>query len=106
MNIIRRDEVLEDLINLSYYVAQTDEQAANRFLDAVARSFERLAQMPLIGVERGFQNPRLTGIRMWFVQGFERHLIFYRVLDDEVEILRVLHAARDIENIFDDEQNQ
>ncbi len=43
---------------------------------------------------------------MWFVQGFERHLIFYRVLDDEVEILRVLHAARDIEGIFDDEENQ
>ena len=106
MNIVRRDEVLEDLISLSYYIAQTDEQVANRFLDAVAESFERLAQMPLIGVERTFQNPRLTGIRMWFVQGFERHLIFYRVLDDEVEILRVLHAARDIEGIFDDEQNQ
>ncbi len=50
MNIVRRDEVLEDLINLSYYIAQNDEQAANRFLDAVAESFERLAQMPLIGV--------------------------------------------------------
>lgn len=106
MNIIRRDEVLDDLINLSYYIAQRDEQAANRFLDAVTESFERLAQMPFIGVERTFRNPRLTSVRMWFVQGFERHLIFYRVLDDEIEVLRVLHAARDIEGVFNDEQNQ
>lgn len=103
MNIIRRDEVLEDLINLSYYIAQDDETAANRFLDAVADSFEQLARMPRIGVERAFQNSQLVGVRMWFVQGFERHLIFYRVLDDAIEILRVLHSARDIENIFDEE---
>jgi len=32
-------------------------------------------------------------------------LIFYRVLDDAVEILRVLHSARDIESIFDDKEN-
>jgi len=72
MNIIRRDEVLEDLINLSFYIAQNDEAAADEFLDAVAESFERLSQMPHIGVKRRFQNPQLAGVRMWFVQGFER----------------------------------
>lgn len=104
MNIIRRDEVLEDLINLSYYIAQDDETAANRFLDAVCRQLSSSWRgMPRIGVERAFQNSQLVGVRMWFVQGSERHLIFYRVLDDAIEILRVLHSARDIENIFDEE---
>ena len=29
-----------------------------------------------------------------------RYLIFYRVLADEVEIVTVIHGARDIENLF------
>jgi plasmid stabilization system protein ParE len=34
------------------------------------------------------------------VKGFERYLIFYRALTDDVEILRVIHCARDIERLF------
>lgn len=41
MNIIRRDEVLEDLINLSFYIAQKDEAAADEFLDAVVDFLSR-----------------------------------------------------------------
>ena len=29
------------------------------------------------------------------------YLIFYRLIDSEVEILRVIHGARDIEDILD-----
>lgn len=106
MNLLRREQVFEDLVNLSFYIAQDDMAAADRFLDACAASFERLTQMPYIGVERKFRNPRLDGVRMWFVQGFEKHLIFYRVTDDTVEIIRVLHATRDIEGTLgSDEEN-
>ena len=30
------------------------------------------------------------------VQGFEKHLVFYRPTEAGIEIVRVLHAARDI----------
>lgn len=45
-------------------------------------------------------------IRPWlrsFAAG--RYIIFYRVLAEEVEILRVIHSARDIERIFEEEQD-
>ncbi len=103
MMLKRGERVLEDLINLSARIAEDDLAAADCFLDAVADSFERLTQMPYIGVERRFTNPQLSGVRMWFVKGYEKHLIFYRVTDDAIEIIRVLHAARDIENALDDD---
>lgn len=106
MNLVRRDEVLEDLINLAARIAEDDLVAADRFLDSCATSFERLTQTPYIGTERQFKNSALRGIRLWFVQGFPKCLIFYRVLGETVEILRVLHAARDIAGIFHNEEDE
>lgn len=41
------------------------------------------------------------------MQDFKKHLIFYRVLGDRVEIIRVLHATRDVEGILEsNEQNR
>jgi plasmid stabilization system protein ParE len=31
---------------------------------------------------------------------FSKHLIFYHIEDGQVVILRVLHGARDLENLF------
>ena len=37
---------------------------------------------------------------MWRVAGFPNHLIFYRPIESGVEVIRVLHASRDIESLF------
>ncbi|WP_407888923.1 type II toxin-antitoxin system RelE/ParE family toxin [Scytonema sp. NUACC26] len=34
----------------------------------------------------------------------DRYIIFYRVLDDGVEILRVINARRDLPSIFKDQE--
>ena len=39
-------------------------------------------------------------IRQWRVKDFKEYLIFYRIQDDRVEILRVLHGARDLEGLL------
>jgi toxin ParE1/3/4 len=58
--------------------------------------------MPGIGERRETIQTRLSGLRLWQVEGFEKHLIFYRLVKDEgVEIVRVLHGARDIDNVLD-----
>lgn len=56
--------------------------------------------MPLIGVDRGFINPKLFGLRMWFVKGFENYLIFYRPFGNYIEIVRVLHPSQDRDAIL------
>lgn len=40
-------------------------------------------------------------MRVWSVRDFPKHLIFYRATDDRIEILRVLHGARDAAAIFE-----
>lgn len=39
-------------------------------------------------------------IRVWPIRGFKNHLIFYQVRKGRLEIVRVLHAAQDIETAF------
>jgi len=40
-------------------------------------------------------------LRMWLSPAFRNYLIFYRELADGVEIVRVLHGARDIKRILE-----
>jgi len=41
-----------------------------------------------------------VGLRAWPIDGFRNHLVFYRPTDEGVDIVRVLHGARDIEALF------
>ncbi|HEX9867839.1 MAG TPA: type II toxin-antitoxin system RelE/ParE family toxin [Candidatus Tectomicrobia bacterium] len=93
-----------DLTEHVTYLARDRPSAALRFIDAVERAFERLAAMPEIGPVHQFRNPRLRGIRMWPVPDFRNYLIFYRIAADEIQILRVLHAARDLESALEEER--
>jgi toxin ParE1/3/4 len=43
------------------------------------------------------KNPALAALRVFRVSGFERMLVLYRPHPDGVEILRVVHASRDLE---------
>jgi toxin ParE1/3/4 len=101
--VVRERLVELDLTEHVTYLARNRASAALRFIAAVEQAFERLAAMPEIGPVRQFRNPRLLGIRMWPVPGFRNYLIFYRIAADEIQILRVLHAARDLESTLEEE---
>jgi toxin ParE1/3/4 len=90
------DEQFDDLSRDSLEVAL-------RFLSAAEQTFRELAQMPGIGAPKKFRNPQLAGVRQWRIRGFERHLIFYRETQDGIEVIRVLHGARDVESILERE---
>ena len=42
----------------------------------------------------------MKAVRYIPVKGFPRHLVFYRLTEDEVIVTRVLHGARDIASLF------
>ena len=89
-----------DLDALSRYIARSSVENALRFLEAVERDAARLASMPGIGRKREFRNPRLHDVRSWPIGGFENFLIFYRPVRQGIEVVRVLHGARNIARIF------
>ena len=47
-----------------------------------------------------FSAAELLGTRRVPVSGFPKHLIFYKVEGREVFVLRVIHGACDVENLF------
>jgi toxin ParE1/3/4 len=93
------DRDLDD--QADYLAREASLETALRFYDATHSTFEKIAQLPDIGEQRDSTNPRLAGLRLWRVEGFEKHLIFYRPSDDGVDIVRVLHGARDIDSTLD-----
>lgn len=101
--VIKREQAKCDLIDLAAYIAQDSIDAAERFIDAAETAFKFLAETPGAGAPREYLTPALAGLRMWPIRGFEKHLIFYRQTSHGLEIVRVLHCARDIEGLFDEE---
>ena len=99
--VIKRAAAKRDLTDHFVFLGENASvDVARRFLHACNVSFQALAQMPELGAQRSFRDPRFSSVRVWPVQAFERYLTVYRPLPDGVEILRVIHGARDIERLF------
>lgn len=100
--ILRTPKAKEDLINTADYVAQENVDAALRFLDAAESALCLLADRPDLGTVCRFRAARAAGIRVWSIKGFQTYLIFYRLIDGGIELIRILHGARDLEALFSD----
>jgi toxin ParE1/3/4 len=96
MNQIRvSGEAKVDLDEIWLYITQDNPDAADKYIRAIVSRFPTLASMPLMGRQREELSPRLRS----FPVG--RHVIFYRPLDNGVEIARVLDGARDLPPLFE-----
>jgi toxin ParE1/3/4 len=82
------------------FIAKDNPEAAMRFMEVAADTCVKIAQTPGMGSLRKFGIPRLEGIRMFPLPGFDKYLVFYRATSRKIEIVRVLHAARDIAGII------
>lgn len=85
-----------DLVDAALYIAEGNPSAADRFLDAIADTMRHLADHPLVGRAR----PELTPDLRSFPH--KPYVIFYRPIPRGVQIVRVLHGARDIPPLFED----
>jgi len=86
-----------------YLAEEADPETAIRFFEAAHETFRALLAMPGMGRMRTLNNPRLADIRQWPVSSFEKYLIFYRGVSTGIDIVRVLHGARDIDRVLDEE---
>lgn len=101
--LLKRPQAERDIEEAFVFIAEADFDSGLDFLHAVEQSFEMLTENPFIGSERKFDAPELRRARMWRVKSYEKYLIFYLVHDDIVEILRLIHSARDYTQILDAE---
>ena len=83
-----------DLGSIWRHVAEDNPAAADALVARITACFERLAEMPGMGIptdrlERGLRRMPL-----------DRYMIFYETADDGVVIERVLHGARDLDRLL------
>ncbi len=81
-------------------IAESNLDAGVYFLVAVEDSLEQIAKFPMLGKEKNFRDKRFKNVRMWHVKGYEKYLIFYTISENTIEIIRVLHGSRNIEDLF------
>ena len=83
-----------DLIDIWLHIAADDPGAADRVLDRLELAAMSLTENPRIGPARDDIRP---GLR-YLVS--DTCLILYRVVEDGLEIVRVLHGRRDLFGLF------
>ena len=104
--IRKHPQVIQDLIEIATYIAKDNLDHSDRFLQAAEETFKQLRKMPQIGKQSYFSNNRLQNIRQFAIKDFRKYLIFYQTTATGIEIIRVLHGSREIEDILDEDNQE
>lgn len=91
--LLRTPQAELDLLGIWEYIAQDDLDAADRFLERIAQKCLMLADNPQAGRRR----PELDEALRSFPVG--NYVIFYRPIEDGIDVIRVLNGARDIDSL-------
>ena len=88
------DEAEQDLADIWAYVAADSERAADLLLRKFLTKMRTLAPFPRSGRARDELSPGLRSIPVG------NYVIFYRPAPHGIDVIRVLHGARDIHSGF------
>jgi toxin ParE1/3/4 len=93
--IVRTQSARADVAAIAWHIAQDNPAAADRWLDEIDETLALIADYPTLGeaVDQFAPNLRRHCIG--------NYLLFYRPLDDGIELRRVLHGARRFEDLLD-----
>jgi len=83
-------EARRDIDEIAFRIAIDNSSVALRWVDLVAETCDRLATQPDMGAT--FRTNRWKSGRRFPVGNY---IIYYRPIDDGVEIVRVVHGARE-----------
>ena len=88
-------EARSDLDEIWDYITADNSEAADRLLRLLVSKIRTLASVPEMGRKRDELSP---GLRSFAVGNY---VIIYRRNQDGIEIVRVLHGARDFPPLFE-----
>jgi toxin ParE1/3/4 len=84
----------QDLEAISEYFLESSIDAGDRFVETFNQKCQHLARFPYIGKSYARLRPGLRGLLLM------DYIIFYQVVEDDVEILRVVSGYQDLQGIF------
>ena len=92
--IVLQPRAKADLSDIWQFIAEDSDDQADAFIDLIDQKFQLLAQQSGLGRRR---EELAEGLRSFPVG---RYVIFYLPIPGGVQIVRLLHGARDIEAAF------
>ncbi len=118
MKILFSKEAENDVIENAHYIAQSDPKIGAEVFDRVWETCQLLVSLPTMGTpinslfdtsqlgekiqELLNARPLLTDMRRFPVKKFNKLMVFYRVVNNELHVERILHGRRDLPVVFSD----
>jgi toxin ParE1/3/4 len=96
--ITRRPLAAADIFDIWDHIAEDSIEQADRWVDKLDEKFKLIATQPLMGRTRV---ELAANVRSF---PFGRYVIFYEPIEGGIDVVRVLHSARDIDAVFGEEQ--
>ena len=92
-----RVDLLEQFV---YFGEETSVSMAERYFSAVDETCLLLVKQPRMGTLHESNVPELTEMRKMPVRGFENHLILDSPRPGGIDVIRVVHGARHLDDLF------
>jgi toxin ParE1/3/4 len=93
LKVIFKEQAIFDLEDIWFYTLRTwSLRQADRYHSMIIKEIEFLAAHPKSGKD---QHHIRSGYRSSKIKS---HIIFYRILENELEVIRILHERMDIPN--------
>jgi toxin ParE1/3/4 len=83
-----------DLNGIWDFIAENSQTAATRFVNRIEEQCRLLVDNPIMGRPRPEFGPDVRSYT------WSNYLIYYAPVDDGLEIMRVVHGARNIQELF------
>ena len=94
LRLVIHTEASEDIDKYAWYLGERSLDAADRFQDCVLETARWLVAYPGAGHRLSLR--RNEGLRVIAVRDFPNHLVIYREHSGALELVRVVHGARDL----------
>ena len=92
--LLKRPLAELDLLNIWNYIADDSLDRADDFLDRIESKLMTLAQNSGLGRKRSELLPDLRSFPI------DNYVVFYQQIDGGIDVIRLLHGSRDIEEVF------
>ncbi len=93
--VVRSRQAQQDLEGILDYLDTQSRSAADRFATEFDRTCDLHAKHPQIGASSEEYAPNLRHFSVW------NYAIFYRPIEDGIELIRITHGARNLPRFFE-----
>ncbi len=99
-HLVQRPRARQDVREIIEFLTNHSPEAAAKFYAAYKQTLVLLSTYPEGGKRCPLTHPALANLRMLPIQGFPKYLVFTDYDGLTLEVVRVLHSARNIHAVL------